>query len=166
MRFRYLRILWTVFCGIACLLLIALWVRSYRWNDIILCITHSSGSSWFGTYESDSSSTTVESEFGVIKLCWVKPPDLAHDSWIFRSETTDQPIIEKIEMGYLGLKTEKTWYGRLFAVSHRTLLFAAVLLTAAPWLRSLRWRFSMRTLLIVTTLVAVVLGMIVWQVRR
>src|SRR5258705_12294632 len=29
MRFRYLRILWTVFCGIACVLLLALWVRSY-----------------------------------------------------------------------------------------------------------------------------------------
>ena len=32
----------------------------------------------------------------------------------------------------------------------------------APWLR---WRFSLRTLLIATTLVAVVLGLIVWSVR-
>ena len=37
------------------------------------------------------------------------------------------------------------------------LLFAAV--AAIPWLR---WRFSLRTLLIATTLVAVVLGLIVW----
>jgi uncharacterized membrane protein len=33
MRFRYLRILWTVICGIACVLLIALWVRSYKTVD-------------------------------------------------------------------------------------------------------------------------------------
>src|SRR6267378_2351347 len=33
---RYLRITWTVFCGIACVLLIALWVRSYRWQERIV----------------------------------------------------------------------------------------------------------------------------------
>ena len=36
------------------------------------------------------------------------------------------------------------------------------LIAAAPWLR---WRFSLRTLLIATTLVAVVLGLIVWAAR-
>ncbi len=30
MRFRYLRIAWTVVCGIAAVLLIALWIRSYQ----------------------------------------------------------------------------------------------------------------------------------------
>ena len=40
-----------------------------------------------------------------------------------------------------------------------------ILFAAAPWMG---WsnRFSLRTLLIATTLVAVVLGLIVWQVRR
>ena len=165
MRFRKLRIAWSVCAGLAAVLLILLWVRSYSWSDTILCMKHSSGSSWFGTYESDSSSTTVTSELGTIKLCWEQSPDFAHDSWEFRSETTDRPIIEKIELGYLGLKTEMTWYGRLFAVSHQTFLLVAVLLTAAPWLRSLRWRFSLRTLLIATTLVAVVLGLIVAVLR-
>ena len=32
MRFRKLRIAWSVVCGIACVLLIVLWVRSY-WYD-------------------------------------------------------------------------------------------------------------------------------------
>jgi hypothetical protein len=36
-------------------------------------------------------------------------------------------------------------------------------LAALPWLR---WRFSLRTLLIATTLVAVVLGLIVWLLAR
>ena len=39
-------------------------------------------------------------------------------------------------------------------------LFAAF--AALPWLR---WRFSLRTLLIATTLIAVVLGIIVWMTR-
>lgn len=38
-------------------------------------------------------------------------------------------------------------------------------LAFVPWLRQLPWRFSLRTLLIVTTLVAVVLGFVVWVVR-
>ena len=43
--------------------------------------------------------------------------------------------------------------------------FLAILLASiatAPWLR---WRFSLRTLLIATTLVAVVLAIIVWMSR-
>jgi hypothetical protein len=35
-------------------------------------------------------------------------------------------------------------------------------LAIVPWLQSLRWRFSLRALLIATTLVAVGLGLIVW----
>src|SRR5262245_49963380 len=39
MRFRKLRIAWSVFWGVACLLLIVLWVRSYWWNDLLLIQT-------------------------------------------------------------------------------------------------------------------------------
>src|ERR1043165_6999457 len=35
MRFRKLRIAWSVFWGIACVLLIVLWVRSYSTSDIL-----------------------------------------------------------------------------------------------------------------------------------
>ena len=38
MRFRKLRIAWSVACGIAAVLLIALWVRSYRQRDRYCCI--------------------------------------------------------------------------------------------------------------------------------
>jgi hypothetical protein len=43
-------------------------------------------------------------------------------------------------------------------------LLATVIAPVAtvPWLR---WRFTLRTLLIATTLVAVVLGLVVWAVR-
>ena len=35
MRFRKLRIAWSVGWGIACVLLIVLWVRSYWWVDML-----------------------------------------------------------------------------------------------------------------------------------
>src|SRR6187200_769128 len=35
MRFRKLRIAWSVFWALACVLLIVLWVRSYWWCDIL-----------------------------------------------------------------------------------------------------------------------------------
>jgi hypothetical protein len=42
------------------------------------------------------------------------------------------------------------------------LWFPALSFAALAWLIHLQWQFSLRTLLIVTTLVAVVLGLIVW----
>jgi hypothetical protein len=45
-------------------------------------------------------------------------------------------------------------------VPHWLLVVTSGLMAAMPWLP---WRFSLRTLLIATTLVAVVLGLIVWR---
>ena len=45
------------------------------------------------------------------------------------------------------------WFAMLFSTS-----FAIV-----PWRRQINWRFSLRTLLIATTLIAVVLGLVVWS---
>src|SRR5688572_16841861 len=36
MNYRKLRIAWSVWCGVVCLLLIMLWVRSYSWADVYL----------------------------------------------------------------------------------------------------------------------------------
>src|SRR3954447_21045285 len=44
-------------------------------------------------------------------------------------------------------------------------LLISIAFAAAPWLRELKLRFSLRTLLVATTLIAVVLGLIVWAAR-
>ena len=46
--------------------------------------------------------------------------------------------------------------------SSKFLLPIAALVTVVPWMRRLRTHFSLRTLLITMTLIAVVLGLIVW----
>src|SRR3954454_7670294 len=38
MQFRKLRLAWSVACGVACVLLILLWVRSYWWEDTLFSV--------------------------------------------------------------------------------------------------------------------------------
>jgi hypothetical protein len=52
----------------------------------------------------------------------------------------------------------------ILAAPHWFLVLLAVMMSAAPWMRW-KWRFTLRTLLIAITLVAVVLGLIVYAVR-
>jgi len=53
----------------------------------------------------------------------------------------------------------------IFIVPYYFPFFLTSSLSLAPWVRYLPRRFSLRTLLIATTLVAVVLGLIVWAAR-
>ena len=48
--------------------------------------------------------------------------------------------------------------------THLYYLGIAVIAATLPWIAS-QWRFSLRTMLITTTLVAVVLGLVVWATR-
>jgi len=41
-------------------------------------------------------------------------------------------------------------------------IFVSAMILALAWLPWQRWKFGLRTLLIATTLVAIVLGLIVW----
>jgi hypothetical protein len=60
-----------------------------------------------------------------------------------------------------GIRVLRGSRGGVYAlsVSYWLLELVSILAAIAPWVR---WRFSLRTLLIATTLVAVVLGAIVW----
>jgi hypothetical protein len=52
-----------------------------------------------------------------------------------------------------------------FRLQYWFLILTAFAFATAPWIRRIEWRFSLRTLLIVTTLVAVALGWAVYLVR-
>ena len=75
----------------------------------------------------------------------------------YPSRTSIEP-----QKGFLGFLSD--WHSDLWYVQtpYWFLVALGVILAAASWVR---WRFTLRTLLIVTTLVAVVLGLIVWLVR-
>jgi hypothetical protein len=144
---RYLRILWTVFCGIVCVLLIVLWVRSYWWHDILQL----------------GDGRAVASCLGTVHACVVSVGPGLEPRWILTGSQLLKPATQKYSCLGIGFSPGKFWPGVVIPDWLPTLLFAT--LAAAPWIRWSK-RFSIRTLLIATTLIAVVLGVIVWAVRR
>src|SRR4051794_30867623 len=141
MRFRKLRIAWSVFWGLACVLLIVLWVRSYWHGEgLLIPLRNYDGmrlASFRGRigFEPDPRPTRWE---------WrIEPATAPNFDWDRWERNTPQWIVGQNDR---------------VLVPHWFPLIVAGSLSAAPWLR---WRFTLRTLLIVTTLVAVVLGFVV-----
>jgi hypothetical protein len=148
MRYRKLRIAWSVVCGILGVLLIGLWVRSYWWSDIVSV----SAPSCDARSDSANGGTTISIFFDSNREAgyeWsrnsyrhntaMRPPDA---TWKF-----------DIYMTRRGLDA---------SLPHWFYLLLTSLIAAAAWIR----RFTLRTLLIATTLVAVVLRLSVWPIRR
>jgi hypothetical protein len=151
MRFRKLRIAFSAVCAILCLLLIVLWVRSY------------SGLEAYVFRLSQNRRVAVVSEVGEAGIA----TKIADAKWHVilnalgtRSTYSRLMLPEDRQPLYrrIFLQNQEVYSWKL-GVPYWVMVTACVALTIAPWLR---WRFSLRTLLIATALVAVVLGLIVW----
>jgi hypothetical protein len=135
MRFRKRRIAWSIFWGLATVLLIVLWVRSYSTLyqiDIQPTVTSNQGRVYIGETFSATGRTLIATN-----LLW--------DS------------VRQID----GLRSA-TPRGTGVSIPDCCLTLIAGAIAAAPWMPR---RFSLRTLLIATTLVAAILGTIVWFSR-
>jgi hypothetical protein len=143
MRFRKLRIAWSVFWGLACVLLIVLWVRSYSWADRV-----------WGRF-SDLTGFVLSSYNGRIQLFLER--NLGIFPWrIIYAE----PVERTGPPNYFpAVEFPLSRFASFWALPYWLLLAVFSTLTIVPWLRH---RYSLRTLLIATTLVAVVLGLVVW----
>jgi hypothetical protein len=150
---RGLRIAWSVVWGIVCVLLIVLWVRSYYVADSVY-----GHIPW-------TNFVAGGSELGKVYLLFNAEPrrawgvvntPLINEAYV---ETyRNDPILRRPNRFGLGVS-----YPPPYTVLHAPLWLLALLsatLAATPWLP---WRFSLRTLLIATTLIAVVLGVVVWS---
>ena len=142
---RYLRILWTVFCGLACVLLVVLWVRSYWRGDVVHCPT--------------APPLLVNSVRGVFQVN-VIPNDIGTGwgpGWGWTSFSPDLMATKQ------GNKPNWEWHSDRYTTVVSFPVWAVVLpiaFAAVPlWFQPRR--FGLRTLLIATTLIAVVLGMII-----
>jgi hypothetical protein len=153
MRFRKLRIAWSVACGIACVLLIVLWVRSYYVTDRIVIVRSSVGT--VRAYSAAGQLITIATTSAV----QTKPPEIWPNGGGTRIIDPPLDFIIYPEFGFAAGRLTNASY---FQLPHWFLVTVFAMLTTLPWLQS---RFTLRTLLIVTTLVAVVLGLIVWSVR-
>jgi hypothetical protein len=149
MRFRKLRIAFSATCLIACVLLIVLWVRSYWWEDALGWVQGSARNvfaigSMYGWAQIMYEPGGDSEEMLLPRFCRLqRPPDRSMKS-----------------MPSFALTANASFTSFRFPIWVLVLLVAAI--GAVPWLR---WRFSLRTLLLATTLVAVVLGLTVWAMR-
>jgi hypothetical protein len=149
MRFRKLRIAFSVICGLACVLLIALWVRSYEGMDALAITSHSVLSTGRGELvmaSSDQNSGTRARPGHFERAPMSEFPDVWRKNRTWNLYAIYGSILPRGRLS-------------LVVVKLPALIVAFSVFGIAPWLRP---RFSLRTLLIATTLVAVVLGAIVW----
>ena len=141
MNYRKLRIAWSVVWGVAAVLLIVLWVRSYWYGDVLQ----------FRSFPEDFGIGSVHGVIGadgnINPLKYILSSGWKLWSYPTFEEMTPPPFLyECPSLGGFELNLPHWFLSLIFGT-----------MAALPWIR----RFSLRSLLIATTLLAIVLGLIV-----
>jgi hypothetical protein len=148
---RKLRIAWSVVWGVVAVLLIALWLRSC-WITDAVTVPVGSRTLIFGSLPGECGAEIFKGT----------GPGLQWNSRDTDQARADIPKTKpNLMAGVWGRFAYIYERGPGVIVPDWFLIGVAAALSAAPWIR---WpnRFSLRTLLITTTLVAWLLGLIVW----
>jgi len=142
MKYRKLRIAWSVFCGLAAVLLIVLWVRSYYAKDLL---DVAAPPHWL----------VIESVGGRISFRLMNEPTILSSRLSFNSYG---PTFARFG----------TNINEQVSVLDGAIALAIAVAGILPWLqyRPRRRQFSLRSLLIATMLVAVVLGLAAYEIRK
>jgi hypothetical protein len=149
MKFRKLRMTWSIGWGLAALLLIVLWVRSFRQHDYLF---------QFNT----NLYTGIESNLGIVSF----------NQLDFRVFPSRKKPIQGWTLAVIPPSAGDTNQQRFQWANMTGLLqvvvpyWVLVLLAATFAVISWICRFSLRTMLVVTTLVAVMLGLVVYAARQ
>jgi hypothetical protein len=154
MRFRKLRIAWSVGWGVVALLLCVLWVRSYSGleahvfrlsQNLRVALVSEVGEVGIAIKIANANSNSVLAALGSDSAYPLPVPPK------YRQPAHRRIFVQNQEV-----------YSWKSSIPYWLLVTDCVAITIAPWLGR---RFSLRTLLIATTLVAVVLGLLVWMSR-
>jgi hypothetical protein len=157
MGFRKLRIGFSALCGLAAVLLIVLWLRSYssigslktRYYLLEVFV-----STYRGLLISDVNFNQTSHSNNIPNTEWVT------DSFPMRETFTYYLADVRRAHSFLGFRWNSDQSIYEVALPFWFLVFLTGSLAVFPWVRQLRCRFSLRTLLIVTTLVAIALGLV------
>jgi hypothetical protein len=142
MKYRKLRIAWSVAWGIIALLLCVLWVRSYSYGDGVCCV------------DNGLQKTVAGSNSGCMYLHFL-------DERSSGSPTNGWEYFSFSPTGFTGFQWSSSVAYRGIDVPFWFAVTVASSTGILPWVRRLRIRFSLRTLLIAMTLVAVGLGVVI-----
>lgn len=143
MKCRKLRIAWSVAWGAVAVLLCVLWVRSYWRLDV-----------W--VRNNKSASTIVRADTGLITYSQSNYGSTVsgQGAWVH--------LVENASMGMIYWQFDWAWRPDIFLI--RTPIwvpmFAFAILAGVPWIGWSK-QFTIRTMLIITALVALVLGIVV-----
>jgi hypothetical protein len=153
---RGLRIAWSVWWGILCVLFVVLWVRSYRWVD---SFQYWAGSRVIALDSRDSRLYLSGSTTGGANLQPLLRTEKLSD---VQADLLNQIRSSENRFGFGKFVNPKLINTSTLILPHWFPVLISASLTILPWIR---WtmRFSLRTLLIATTLIAVVLGLVVWS---
>jgi hypothetical protein len=149
---RYLRIAFSATCLIACELLIVLWVRSYSKVDSCQWPT------------GEHSTLHIQSASGRIIAFAIPYSGGWRTGSIPVENVGPSKVLKSPVMGTANYVSFYNGASRIGVVPYWAVFLPVATIAAAislPWIRKLRWQFSLRTLLIATTLIAAVLGLIV-----
>jgi hypothetical protein len=149
MKYRKLRIAWSVAWGVVSLLLIVLWVRSYWWGDYL-----SVNCGTFCNFYLEADDGELNAIFG---------PPVHPSSWIDYGSMYGHRDYSHMVFGFYfgGYEMFPDIWGAV--APFWFLVPAAAVVAAAPWVKC---RFSLRTMLIAMSLVAVGLGLAVYLVGK
>jgi hypothetical protein len=148
---RLFRIAVSVVCGILCLLLIALWLRSYTWQDWVW----GRNSRLFCSYHGELSYVNLQRHFGSQPRKRKAEPITADTKqlvWV---------AVDRLDIQRFGIRISTRKVHQVIGIRYWLSVAITATLAVLPWIHKLPWRFSLRTLLIATALVAVVLGLVV-----
>jgi hypothetical protein len=154
---RYLRIAATVLSLTACVLVIALWVRGYWWADNAVS-QPSTLLRQFGFISKRGRLTFIVSQRNPRARAGVYFPKRWRIDSDSLSRTTRHTAVPPRRMWVYEVDKRA---GRLIVIPHWSTVLLFGTLASCLWLPWFKWRFSMRTLLIVTALVAVAMGIVV-----
>ena len=147
-RFRKLRIAWSVGWGVVAVLLLVLNVWSCWW--------------WDRCYlQGKRLGVQINSDAGHVVIV-VGPKEPSVTEVITGHLPSSGPADPFYDNDILGFYFKRTPNGLRLDIPYWFIVLLSTAIAAAPWLPWWPKRFSLRTLLIATTLVAVGLGLMVW----
>ena len=125
MRYRKLRIAWSVFCGLAAVLLIVLWVRSYRVRDDWL---RANGGKVLNIQ-------SHRGELGIGRWAFTKPIPWRHsvDDIDASAERLWPPMKDQAPLSYVGIRWQTMLPLHLFAMRYWVPVVLSATFAVLPW---------------------------------
>jgi hypothetical protein len=145
MKYRKLRIAWSVLCGVVVVSMVALWIRSYSWNDHLDIRTGAPSGP-------QRSNVVLLSNWGFLQALFNQTIDINNGI-----EYRNQPAWARTDVGF-------EWrHDGAIKVPDSFVVVMAAIAGVTPWLNR---RFTVRTLLIAMTCIAVAIVLVAYTIRN